>query len=163
MPNNMDPGVVAKLKATYMVEIETAGINLDKASLSSSYDIGTHAADKAFDSMALVVENADYKDIAMAVALSHINNLCLHLHSVHITNLANSPEAVFWAGSEPQICQVSGAPLNGIMYDASLPLIGGCWANVCEDAFVALGGKLGTGLGQQYQQLPDGRWLKVAG
>jgi hypothetical protein len=35
-------------------------------------------------------------------------------------------------------------------YDASVPLYGGTWANLCDDHFFELGpGRLGTGYGQK--------------
>ena len=69
----------------------------------------------------------------------------------------------YWQGMTPLKCEVTGKRLNGVMYDAKLPGIGGAWALVCQDAFTVLGGKLGTGHGQRYDLQGNGRFLLVAG
>jgi len=69
--------------------------------------------------------------------------------------------AIYWCGHLAPTCQLSNESYNGVMYDANLPGIG--WGNWNEATFKAHGGRLGTGLGQKYEQQSDGRWLKVAG
>lgn len=71
------------------------------------------------------------------------------------------PSEVYWCGDPPPACQLSGAPFNGVMYDANLPGVG--WGNFNEATFKRYGGRLGTGFGQKYEQQADGRWKKVAG
>lgn len=68
---------------------------------------------------------------------------------------------VYWAGSNPTHCQLSGRAMGDTMYDANLPGIG--WGNWDRVTFERLGGKLGTGFGQKYKLQDDGRWKKVAG
>lgn len=69
---------------------------------------------------------------------------------------------VHWLGNLPDSCQICSRPFGGTMYNArTSPL--GPWANMCRACFVASGGQLGTGYGQEYERQRDGRWLKVAG
>lgn len=65
----------------------------------------------------------------------------------------------YWTGALEN-CQWSGEPFDGIMYDAHLPRIG--WGNWNHRTFTIMGGRLGLGQGQRYEQQPDGRWLMVA-
>ena len=69
-------------------------------------------------------------------------------------------EPVYWLSPLEDGCQITNTPYNGVMYDAKTPY---GWANVCHDAFVTLGCRLGLGLGQKYEQQADGRWLKTGG
>jgi hypothetical protein len=49
----------------------------------------------------------------------------------------------------------------GRMYDCRTK--GGRWGNLCHGCYMHYGIGLGTGKGQGYKQIADGRWLKVAG
>lgn len=39
----------------------------------------------------------------------------------------------------------------------------GPWAIMCQSCFDDMGRGIGTGLGQVYQEQPDGRWMNTAG
>jgi hypothetical protein len=68
---------------------------------------------------------------------------------------------VYWAGSHPTHCQLTGLPMGDTMYDAFLSTIG--WGNWNEETFVKYKGHLGTGRGQKYKLTDDNRWLKIEG
>ena len=62
----------------------------------------------------------------------------------------------------PAKCDMDGQPFHdGRMYDARTK--DGRWGNLCHKCYLKHGVGLGTGKGQGYKRLPDGRWLKVAG
>jgi len=67
----------------------------------------------------------------------------------------------YWCGPVPAVCEISGKPFNGVMYDASVPGLG--WAHICYDTFKQYSCKVGSGMGQKYRKQDDGRWLKVEG
>ena len=78
------------------------------------------------------------------------------------------PDTVFWVGSEVKSCQLCGNALGThgqkTMFDSKLSRVG--WGNWCNECHTHGGGRLGTGLGQQYRWTdgPHGqRWYKVAG
>lgn len=92
----------------------------------------------------------------------------------------SGPERVFWLSPVPPVCQLCDGPWEvtmahrkgqrpnspiRVMFDATLPVAPGrkIWGNYCYFCFHKHGGQLGTGLGQRYEQQPDGKWLKVAG
>lgn len=67
---------------------------------------------------------------------------------------------VYWIGSNPTHCEISGEALGDTMYDARTPY---GWAIICKTTFRRLHCQVGTGFGQRYKLQPDGRWLKDAG
>lgn len=68
--------------------------------------------------------------------------------------------AVWWTGEVPARDDL-GRPLRGVMYDARTRI--GPWALLCQESYDLVGMGLGVGLGQRYEQQPDGRWLQTAG
>ena len=67
----------------------------------------------------------------------------------------------YWLGPYPTRCEVSGARIEAVFYDAKIP--GGGWAIVVPAIFETLGCRTGVGHGQRYEKQEDGRWLKTAG
>lgn len=74
-----------------------------------------------------------------------------------------APEQVYWKGPPPSACDACRRHLEKAFYD--MRSLHGPWGNFCPRcAFGGPGiGKVGPGLGQEYEQQPDGRWLKVRG
>lgn len=66
----------------------------------------------------------------------------------------------FWLSPLERECQLTGEPYDSVMYDCRTPH---GWANIGQNAFVAMKCRLGTGLGQKYSKTSDGRWVKVEG
>lgn len=70
---------------------------------------------------------------------------------------------VYWEGSEPRECDGCGNPIKGRFSDMKTRT--GPWGKLCPtcaDEGPGIG-CFGEGLGQEYTQLPDGRWLKTRG
>lgn len=62
----------------------------------------------------------------------------------------------------PSCCDVCKQSIDSMLFDSYLPEIG-TWANVCPECFEEYGGRLGTGMGQKYVRLDDGKFIKTAG
>lgn len=59
----------------------------------------------------------------------------------------------------PTACDVCGLTITSSFYDAKTRA--GPWAHMCPSCWKGLSvGKLGTGYGQHYLKLPDGKWVK---
>lgn len=75
---------------------------------------------------------------------------------------------VYWLSPVPGFCETCDGPIHKKFYDAATKRPdgrSGPWACMCPTCFT-LGpgfGKLGQGLGQEYTQQPDGKWLKTGG
>lgn len=67
---------------------------------------------------------------------------------------------IYWMGSNPTRCQLTGEPLGDVMYDANT---GRGWGNIGQEAFDKLGCRLGVGYGQKYERQENGKWLMVEG
>ncbi len=68
-----------------------------------------------------------------------------------------------WIGNAPSRCDLCDAPIVDEFYDASMPNIGGSWANVDRRCFTMFNGKLGVGRGQRYHKAQDGSFICVEG
>ena len=66
-----------------------------------------------------------------------------------------------WTGRAPSKCDICKAELSTEFFDFKVPSVGQ-WANGCPACFKRQGGRLGTGLGQQYAK-QDGKFIKVGG
>ena len=79
-----------------------------------------------------------------------------------------SKEVKRWLSPVPGFCETCDDPIHKKFYDAATKRPdgrSGPWACMCPTCFT-LGpgfGKLGQGLGQEYTQQPDGKWLKTGG
>ena len=74
-------------------------------------------------------------------------------------------EAKYWVGTPPAKCQICELPLTKRFHrfhDARVKAFN-CWANICDGCHEVYGFGHGTGIGQQYEVQPDGRWLKTKG
>lgn len=67
-------------------------------------------------------------------------------------------ERKFWYGSDIADCQVCKEPITTTFVDGATPM---GWAILCPACHKTHGHGLGTGKGQQYVKLDDGRWLKM--
>jgi hypothetical protein len=68
---------------------------------------------------------------------------------------------VVWVGAAPACCDLCKETIAKVFYDARTRF--GPWACLCQACFDLDGVGLGTGRGQKYRQLTDGRFYKVAG
>lgn len=73
-----------------------------------------------------------------------------------------------WSGSTPSCDLCESVDLDGVFYDARIPMttpvpFAGVWAKLCTRCFDLHNCKLGTGHGQKYELQSDGTWLKVLG
>jgi hypothetical protein len=69
-----------------------------------------------------------------------------------------------WVSPAPTKCDLDRThSIVDEFYDASIPLAGGSWGILCKRCFNEAGCRLGTGYGQKYQRLPDGKYECVAG
>jgi hypothetical protein len=69
----------------------------------------------------------------------------------------------YWAGDAPARCDTCDEPIRFTFYDAKTK--SGAWGFLCPTCH-NLGpglGKLGTGWGQEYVKLTNGKWVKTAG
>jgi hypothetical protein len=64
-----------------------------------------------------------------------------------------------YAGPIPQACDICHAPITVAFVDGKTAF--GPWANMCPSCHRDNGGKLGTGLGQQYEFQQGIRWAKM--
>lgn len=69
-------------------------------------------------------------------------------------------KAVYWVGIVENKDDF-GDEIKGTFIDGRTNL--GPWAIMSPASFRRYGLGIGTGLGQKYQQQPDGRWLKIEG
>jgi hypothetical protein len=67
---------------------------------------------------------------------------------------------VIWIGNPPEQCDLCGAGLEDVFYDAKTH--GGPWGFLCVRCFKAHGIGLGMGRGQKYRR-NGSRYEKVAG
>lgn len=70
---------------------------------------------------------------------------------------------VYWISPVPEKCETCDNPITTIFYDGKTEY--GPWACMCPSC-QTLGpglGRLGTGIGQEYTKMPDGRWKKTGG
>lgn len=65
----------------------------------------------------------------------------------------------FWCGEGPKVCQICDRPITDSFVDGKTQW--DCWAFMCRDCWEMHGEGLGTGLGQMYGRMEDGRWKKV--
>ena len=67
-----------------------------------------------------------------------------------------------WNGPVPSRCQTCGQPITNIFYDAVT--LDGQWALMCHDCQVLGPGQdmLGVGLGQRYQKIDGGPFVKTS-
>lgn len=72
------------------------------------------------------------------------------------------PRTVYWTGTLPNHCEVSGMKIKDSFVDGRVPGMS-CWGIMHPTYFKNNGGKLGQGFGQLYKKQSDGRWLKVEG
>jgi hypothetical protein len=68
-----------------------------------------------------------------------------------------------WIGIAPPGCDLCARDHQGHFYDAATANGRGPWAIMCPRCFKRQGGKLGTGLGQEYKLNGEGKHEKVAG
>ena len=68
----------------------------------------------------------------------------------------------YWLGAEPTHCEISGARIEAVFYDAKMPSES-WWAIMVPATFKVRGCRTGAGHGQRYEKQEDGRWLKTAG
>ena len=68
---------------------------------------------------------------------------------------------VTWGGTKPDECQLCHAPIDKVFIDGRMA--GGPWALMCPTCHSAQGVGLGTGRGQRYILMADGRFHKTAG
>ena len=61
----------------------------------------------------------------------------------------------------PKQCDICQGEFGSTMYDARTS--GGRWGNLCHKCFEEHGVGLGTGLGQMYQRIDDGPFVKEEG
>ena len=63
----------------------------------------------------------------------------------------------------PEACDICRQKLKDTFFDAPTGM--GSWANMCMPCWTKYrrSPKLGVGMGQQYRQQDDQRWLKIAG
>ncbi len=73
-----------------------------------------------------------------------------------------SDATVYWISDVPATCQLSGNKIVTEFVDGRIPGHSS-WAIMEPEYFLSIGGTLGTGNGQHYNKLADGRWLKVDG
>lgn len=68
---------------------------------------------------------------------------------------------VFWKGNVGEDDDF-GQPIRGVFIDGKTQM--GPWAIMTPASWQMYGvGRLGTGYGQKYKQMADGRWQKVEG
>jgi len=67
---------------------------------------------------------------------------------------------LYWSGVVPPIDDF-GKPIVDVFYDAKTRM--GPWAYLAPQSFKLYGVGTGTGLGQKYAKMADGRWLKTEG
>lgn len=67
---------------------------------------------------------------------------------------------VFWCGPPPAVCDICDRPIRDAFVDGRTRM--GPWANMDTGCHAQFGTGLGTGIGQRFEQTPDG-WLKTAG
>jgi hypothetical protein len=69
-----------------------------------------------------------------------------------------------WIGSPPQDCDICGATIGQVFFDAKVHICGNpIWGLVCNICFESYGGRLGLGLGQKFELSKDGHYRKVEG
>ena len=67
----------------------------------------------------------------------------------------------YWMSAAPVNCDWCGSKIGKTFVDGKTTT--GQWGCLCPSCHKKMGGRLGTGLGQQYEKQADGKWLKTKG
>jgi hypothetical protein len=88
--------------------------------------------------------------------------IIVFLSMLHHVGLFGSPTS--YHPDPPKSCDLCGGSLAAWRWFVNGQHGPGAeWGNLCQACFINAGGSLGWGRGQLYLQMPDGRWLLVAG
>lgn len=71
-------------------------------------------------------------------------------------------EAKFWTGKAPETCQLCSKAIDKDFIDGRIAGQSS-WGHMCPACHFKLGAGLGTGKGQSYHKIEDGRWMKIDG